>query len=417
MILLILTLLYFIGLFCFFAKKSGKWGIDLAATSILIAISIFSIVIDTKDLYGSYGVNYEELNFFFILLYCFQWTLVLVPLHLISKMTISEHPHYKSWLLYVLFVLLIITSVYVLVDRISEIRDALVMDMADVYNEHAEMMLRGGNYSSFSIIRLLSDILTAAPFPTFAIFFWFYTKTFWKINIVFRMGLLVVSILQTITSIADGGRAAFVFWFIEFYLIYSFFYPYLKKKTIIWINIAASIFIVLAASIFLAITIARFDTSDRDSLDSLYAYAGQHVNNFCAMMNHGGEANFSVDREMPLFARYVLNQSFNIIEHYHSLHNIGIFTNVFDTFGAELYTDMGWLAYAVFLFLWICGIYYIWAKWNQVIPFYRLFLVIILIRFFSVGMFSWPFLGYQTTMALLLTIAISLFFKFRFKLR
>ena len=77
MLLLLYPLNYFILLDAYFFKRHGHINLDIAATFILIVISIFSIVIDAKDLYGQYGINLYSVTFPTILLYCFQWTMIL----------------------------------------------------------------------------------------------------------------------------------------------------------------------------------------------------------------------------------------------------------------------------------------------------------------------------------------------------
>ena len=55
--MLFIPLIYFILLGLYFYLQHRTWNLDLAATSILIAISFCAIMIDVNDIYGDYGIN------------------------------------------------------------------------------------------------------------------------------------------------------------------------------------------------------------------------------------------------------------------------------------------------------------------------------------------------------------------------
>ena len=90
--------------------------------------------------------------------------------------------------------------------------------------------------------------------------------------------------------------------------------------------------------------------------------------------------------------------------------------NVFDTFGAELYLDLGWFGYIAFLLLWLMGYIILKIKWTETLAFRNIFIFIIIITFFTRGIFSWPFTGHYTTLAIMLMFMIRYLFKYIIKL-
>ena len=72
--MLFIPLLYFIALGVVFYVRNGKWNMDAAATSILVAISLCAIMIDKNNIYGNYGINQNFISIQGLLLFCLQWT-------------------------------------------------------------------------------------------------------------------------------------------------------------------------------------------------------------------------------------------------------------------------------------------------------------------------------------------------------
>jgi hypothetical protein len=238
---------------------------------------------------------------------------------------------------------------------LSAIKEALIMDMVDVYKQNDTLRSLGGKAAS-NYLMLLPQIFVTVPFPTMALFFWFYTKAFTSCNAIIRIGLLTASVVQAVLSIIVAGRAALIYWIFDFFLLFGYFYQYLSprlKKGISVVSLAIGGIII---SQMLVITISRFgDESGRgsqvDPLVSLYAYAGQHVNNFCSVISDGGDSPLQIGRIFPLTNKIVNHQDFDLIQHYENIHaSVNIIVNVFDTFGGEIFLDLGWFGYIVFFF-------------------------------------------------------------------
>ena len=105
--MIVLPLIYFLLLTGYFFWKNG-WGLDVAASFLLVFVSAFAIVIDVKDLYGDYGINRMAYNLGTILLFCMQWTLVLMPLHEVSALKIDTIDEVKIPSLKILCVVMLL---------------------------------------------------------------------------------------------------------------------------------------------------------------------------------------------------------------------------------------------------------------------------------------------------------------------
>lgn len=413
-----IPLIYFIFLFAWFWSRHRVWNMDLAATSLLIVISFCAIMIDINDIYDDYGINEKNITILTLILFCFQWTLVLIPLHLFSRIPLHKHFPIKEKMLYVFFFIVTLSSFLMILVKAGDIKEALIMDVADVRGQHYKDLASGSDSGS-NYLLLPANILTTTPFPTLALFFWFYMKTFMKSSVFLRAGILIASIVQAILSIVMAGRAALVYWTFDFFLMFSYFYQYLPKVTKRKILLITSAFASLVGFMLIYITLARFDGSDshRDPFESLYGYAGQHVNNFCTMIIHGGDAPITFDRIFPLLSK-ISGHTFDLFDHYDAITahlSSNIYVNVFDTFGGEIFLDLGWFGYIIFFILLIIATFYIKNYWQEM-TFNRVFILVIMISFFTRGLFAWPFTGHYTTMALALTLSCCYLFKYAFKI-
>ncbi|GEM_PF-1804937 len=412
-----IPLIYFLLLSGFFYRRNG-WGLDVASCILLVAISFFAVVIDIKDLYGIYGINRMSYNIWTLLLFCVQWTLTLLPLHEISAVKIEKIDDVKLPSLKVLCVTLFVCSLFLIYYNMEDLKDAMIMDLADVRDQHYSDLEKGGKSSTFNPLLIIPNILTSTPFPTIALVLWFYMNSMVEDSFLFKTLLLLASIVQAVLSIVIAGRAAMIYWAFDFFLCYSLFYRFLMPAVRRILNIVAIAFGTLFVVVFVAITISRFDgeTSDRDPLDSLYGYAGQHINNFSIMMQEGHSAPLLFDREFPFVSKYFLNKSFDLKDHYAELaESVKATMNVFDTYGAEVYLDLGWLAYLLSMFLLWFVAFYIKTHWD-VLSFDRLLLVGIMVSFFSHGLFAWPFIGHYASMAIVFVIFLVYYFRFRFEI-
>lgn len=414
--MIFIPFIYFICIFLYIYYKQKSWNMDLAATTLLIAISLFAILIDIKDIYGEYGINNYSITAPTIVLFCIQWTFIILLIKTICRLPLQKHIIIKEKLLYIFLFLITIASGIMITTKITDIRDALIMDIADVRGQHYSDLAAGASDGA-NYFMLIPNILTCTPIPTIALFFWFYMKSFMKCPSILTTGILIASIVQAILAIIMAGRAAMIYWAFDFYMLYSFFYQYLDKNIKSKINLTALVFGGMAAFLFISITISRFGEGSRDPLDSLYGYAGQHINNFCTMFEHASDSPVSFDRIFPLLSK-LMGHQYDMMEHYtYITSNIksNIIVNVFDTFGGEIYLDLGWIGYiAFFIFIFMLTIT-IQQNLTE-LRFHNVFIVIIIIAFFTRGLFAWPFTNHYTTLALMLTLFSRYLFKYIFKI-
>lgn len=409
--------IYFLMLGVFFYSRTKSWGLDMAAVSLLVAISFFAILIDVNNSYGNYGVNAKSYNILTLLLFCFQWTVALLPIHVMAKLPIRDIHDIKKPMLYILCILMFAFSLLTIYNSMDDIRDAMIMDVADVSNQHY-VDLNAGESRGSNYLMLIPQIFSSIPFPTIAIVFWFFLNSFIDGKQLVKIGILISSLVQAVLSIAIAGRAAMIFWIFDFYLLFSFFHLNLSKKIKRVISLVSLVVVTLFGILFIAITMARFDggTEKRDPFESFYAYAGQQVNNFSIMMIEGGGTPLMLDREFPFFARYVLNKKYDINDHYNEIVKYAkVQSNVFDTFGGEVYLDLGFFGYIMLMVLLLFLSWYIHTYWEE-LTFDRVLMCGVYVAFFTHGLFSWPFVGHYTSMALMALFLLRYLFKYNIKL-
>ena len=412
-----IPLLYFLLLTGYFYRKNG-WGLDVASGLLLVAISLFAIVIDVKDLYGIYGNNKLAYNFWTIFLFCLQWTIILLPIHKISALEVKTIDEVKLPSLKIMGIVLFFCSLYLIIFNLEDIKDALILDPSEVRDQHYKNLAKGEK-NGFNILALIPTILTSTPFPTIALLLWFYMNSFIKGTHFISIFLLLASIVQAVLGIIIAGRAAMIYWVFDFFLCYSFFYKFLNKEFKRTLNIVGLIFGSIIIVAFVTITVSRYKgtTADRDPLESLYGYAGQHINNFSIMMQEGHTAPFLPDRELPFLSNYILGIKYDMDSHYLKLMGtVKATVSVFDTYGAEIYLDLGIIAYILFHLFILYIANHIEASWKE-LTFDRILLVGMMTAFFSHGLFAWPFTGHYTSMAIVFILFLVYFFRFRFQLK
>ena len=417
--MLLIPLIYFILTTIYFYRVHGHLNLDVAASFVLAAISFFAILIDVNDLYGKYGINEDSVNLFTVLLYCLQWTLVLIPLHILSSIPLRQHESLKKPLLYGLTIVIIIASIVMIANSITDIRDALIMDMIDNYKSNAALRSIGGQEEKSSFVIFIASIFISSPFPTLALFLWFYLTAFRSGNVVLRIGLLGASIVQAVLSIIVAGRAALIYWLLEFFLFYCYFSQYFSARIRRTITIASLAIGSVIIGLLFSITMSRFgdDSGDKtnDPLMSLYGYAGQQVNNFSTMIMEGADAPFQITRILPFSGRVLTGQHFDLIEHYEKIHAaVNIQANVFSTFGGEVYLDLGAFGYIMMLLLLVLVSLKLKVSWEE-LSFHRVFAFVIIVTFFSRGLFAWPFVGQTCTFALVFFVMFHILFKYEYK--
>lgn len=407
---------YFLGLTLYFKRKEQRWNMGCAAASILVLISFFAILVDSFDFYGQYGINEKAYTFPTLLLFCFQWTITLLPLHYISKLTIEPIPQEKEHLfrifLWVLIVSACLTVLVIINDVVTIISTG---DFLSIRNDHYEEMQNPFDDGSRNYWKVFPALLVSSCFQVLSLLLAMYIFSFNTKKTRLGVVMLLISTIGIISSIQVAGRSAIIYWCFHFYLIYSYFYPYIdktiKRRIVITIGCIAGIIFLL----LLAITFSRFDDGGKNAVGSLVGYAGQHINNFCATISYGSNSPHSSERIFPLFNKLVHHHSFRLADHYDNIEsNLSIIVHNFDTFGGEVYLDFGWTGYIICMLCIIVTGIIVKNKWHTV-EFYQLFILSIFINFYNYGLFAWPFIGHYTTSSVLLMLIISVLFRYKVK--
>lgn len=376
--------------------------------------ALFSILLDARNLYGEWGCNDYALSLSSVVLYCVLWTLILYPLTLLDKkdVTISIS---KDRLFSVLCVFLIIcTIIYVLgTGAFNNIIEKLSMARHEAYSDSMDM---SEIYKSKGQFLLWIPLVVSHSWPLLLLC-WFVSFCVCVQSWWIRMGLLISSLFMMISAYAGGGRAQLVWWIITFFIYFFLFLPNMnKQQKIIGFGMSTIAGIGIIVGI-LSITLSRFDSSAQDyALNSIIGYAGQSLNNFCAVLPYTDLSHIYLDRTFPLTNLLINHQIYNLHDYYDFLSSYyPLQVNVFFTVFGCLLMDIGWLGLIIYLIVYILVFKYVFLNTDSHIDMSRLCILTIMICFPVRGIFGFPFSGHMNTLYILLSIGLYLLFKYHVK--
>ena len=375
---------------------------------------MFSILLDARNLYGEWGCNDYALSLSSVVLYCALWTLILYPLTLLDEKDITISIS-KNRLFSVLCVFLIIcTIIYVLgTGAFSNIIEKLSMARHEAYSDSMDM---SEIYKSKGQFLLWIPLVVSHSWPLLLLC-WFVSFCVCVQSWWIRMGLLISSLFMMISAYAGGGRAQLVWWIITFFIYFFLFLPNMNKQQKIMgfgMSTIAGIGIIVG---ILSITLSRFDSSAQDyALNSIIGYAGQSLNNFCAVLPYTDLSHIYLDRTFPLTNLLINHQIYNLHDYYDFLSSYyPLQVNVFFTVFGCLLMDIGWLGLIIYLTVYILVFKYIFLNTDSHIDMSRLCILTIMICFPVRGIFGFPFSGHMNTLYILLSIGLYLLFKYHVK--
>jgi oligosaccharide repeat unit polymerase len=376
--------------------------------------ALFSILLDARNLYGEWGCNDYALSLSSVVLYCALWTLILYPLTLLDEKDITISIS-KNRLFSVLCVFLIIcTIIYVLgTGAFSNIIEKLSMARHEAYSDSMDM---SEIYKSKGQFLLWIPLVVSHSWPLLLLC-WFVSFCVCVQSWWIRMGLLISSLFMMISAYAGGGRAQLVWWIITFFIYFFLFLPNMNKQQKIMgfgMSTIAGIGIIVG---ILSITLSRFDSSAQDyALNSIIGYAGQSLNNFCAVLPYTDLSHIYLDRTFPLTNLLINHQIYNLHDYYDFLSSYyPLQVNVFFTVFGCLLMDIGWLGLMIYLTVYILVFKYIFLNTDSHIDMSRLCILTIMICFPVRGIFGFPFSGHMNTLYILLSIGLYLLFKYHVK--
>lgn len=294
--------------------------------------------------------NYEPLTLF---PYLYLYTMMMIAL------TPAIYQHFNptnsieyplSNILRITATIIIIATILILPDIISDFQNGLISIFTDVeagrkaYMEQIDNASKaGGEIRNLPaiIFNSLSDIAT---------FLLFYFMTMERKNYKLIYGLLFANIVNLIMPIMRGQRSGVALAFLTIICGYFLFKQYLSKKLNKFIKKIGIVFIVIITLPMAAITISRFGSEKAGVATFINWYIGQgniYFNNH-ALDNHGLRYG---DRTLNLFKRLVYSEtSMNYVERREIYSKLKINDEVFSTFVGDFTIDFGPF-FAVIIFI------------------------------------------------------------------
>lgn len=376
--------------------------------------ALFSIILDARNLYGEWGCNAYSLSFSGIILYCILWTIVLFPLTQLDKKDFTISIKKEKLFSFLCVFLIICTAIYIIATgAFTNIMEKLSMARHEAYSDSMDMskIYKGKGQFLLWIPLIISNswpLLLLCWFVSFCVC----VQSFW-----IRVGLLISSLFMMISAFAAGGRAQLVWWIVTFIIYFFLFLPNMSKQQKIigfGMSICAGMGIIIG---LLAITLSRFDSSVKDyALNSIIGYAGQSLNNFCAVLPYTDMFHIHLDRTFPLTNFLLNHQIYNLHDYYDFLSSYyPIQVNVFFTVFGCLLMDIGWLGLVIYLIIYILVFKYGFLKTDSHIDMSELCILAIMICFPVRGIFGFPFSGHMNSLYIILSIGLYFLFKYHIR--
>lgn len=416
----LIPFLYFtIWLIAHLKKSNIRFGVGAMSLLWIDIDSFFVFLLDIRDLYGDWGCNDYALNLGRVILYCLLWTLVLYPLTKLDDKEIQLSIQKQQLFHYLCIFSIVCGAIYIIGTGVfSNIIANLQVDRSDAYENSMDQ------YNNIHIggkkqILLWAPMVITRFWPLLLLF-WFGANSICQQPVWIRLGLLILSMYLMFSGYSGGGRAQTIWWIVTFMEYYCLFYPFMEKRKRSFILL---VFLSIASAGILglfAITVSRFDSSITGNiLDSIIGYAGQPLNNFCAVIPYVDFAHLYPQRLFPLSNFLVTHNIYNMVDYYEFLGCVyPLEVNVFFTLFGELLLDSGVIGLLLFMFIYYFTLIRLSSVKNGNLEFYQLLIVSIIICIPIRGIFAWPFLGNITeTLGIIYVLILYVLFKYTFKFK
>ncbi len=140
------------------------------------------------------------------------------------------------------------------------------------------MIYEGESYTGGGFVRTIAGV--GAYYYCLNLLLFFYSLAFYKESKLFNILLLLTSTSRIFHAFSYIGRDGILFWAFSFIFSYLIFKPYLNKESKKFIKKLSIITGGFAFVLLAAISISRFQTSDKGVINGLVDYFGQPLNNF-----------------------------------------------------------------------------------------------------------------------------------------
>lgn len=410
--LVYIPFIYFtIWLIIHFSNPKMRFGAGAMSLLWIDISAFFAILLDTRNIYGDWGCNDYALSLSGVCLYCALWTIVLYPITRLDNKEWKFQVTKQRLFSIMCVVLIICTGIYIMAIGATNIVERLSMARHEAYSDSTDSSII---YQSKGQFLLWIPLVVSRSWPLLLLC-WFISFCVAPQRNWIKIGLLISSVFMMISGYADGGRAQLIWWCITFLIYFFLFLPHMKPRQRI-IGFILIIFIGSLAVIgTLSITLSRFDSSAQGyALNSIIGYAGQPLNNFCAILPYADTFHIYLDRIFPLTNLFLNHQTYNLHDYYDFLsQHYPLQMNVFFTIFGSLLIDVGWGGLLIYLILCIILFYSTIYSKKYILDMSQSSILAVYICIPVRGFFDYPFFGHISTLYILLSIGIFFIFKLK----
>jgi hypothetical protein len=377
----------------------NKHGFNIGSLLLLLYTLSFATTIPLY--YGFDTYSDSEVSFSSMIYLVFLLLLWLLPILKFStkNYSLSENAHLTKFnaLSYFLIFASLLTYVFLLPTGIQNIKNP------DISWTRYNALIEDFQYTENSTVNFI--ISNAIAFYPISLFFFFYSISFMQRKKLFDFLLFLSSTSVIVFSFIYVARGEIVFWSLMYIFLYFFFRKNLsisKRRQVLMPFCVTAILGIIYLSI---VSLARFGDSDQGTLYSILNYSGQHVINFGYLFDHftsfqNGTLNF------PFFQRILgLPYRQGVVDYFLEVSSYtGFDLGVF-------YTFIGLLTFVLVAIVSFFG--FKLFKKSKEIPFHRIFLMILYCQIPLQGLFLFNLLNEGGNKYILLTILLSVLFKYR----
>lgn len=350
-------LLLWVCTFIFYHYKVRKVDAGSAVIISYIGYAFFSLL-SLNDLF--FSDLYEPLSVWPYIYLFIMLIIALSPViytHFHMSVSIAEP---NTRILLVISLIIIICSVLLVPDIISNFSDGLVRLFVDsdagkdAYEEQSSEASEAGSGISNIPAIIYNSMMDLGPFLCF-----YYISKEHK-NKLLIFGLIIAIIIGILLPIMRGQRGGVITSMLTLIVAYMLFRQYINKKINQMVQIFGIVAVLLISMPVVAITLSRFGESNGGVMGFLNWYVGQanlYFNNYA--FDNGG-IRYG-DRTINLFKRAVLPDTpKNYTERRWKYRNLEIDDDRFTTFVGDFVIDFGpILASIIFIIFNACVLYHI----------------------------------------------------------
>lgn len=395
-----LYVLYFLLLFLYFYRnnKEGKYKLVLVVIGVYLFSAIAGVV-----LYNSKNSYFSNLTLLPALFYFALFYIAIIPLKKCDVSQIARFEINDKFVRY-LCIFLLLTSLLPFLESVLKIRSFFAMaDVGEYMTEMHNDRQTGEQKQTVVLSTVSTQLLRFSLWfsELIPILLFYLIVKYKKIN-VYSAGLLISQVLVLLNSMLNGGRSAFAYLIIYYVFVYFLFssqFSASAKK-----RIQRVFFVIggIAATFLLLITVWRFQSKKSDRTDTSQAivewmavYAGEGMLNFNEYV-WNMKAETEGDRTVPYFksllGMHTFEENFQRREYWENKTEIPEF--IFYTTIGNFVQDFG-LFFGALVVLVTSRLVSRVAVKNKLRKVYNIFIIALYYRILSLGIFFFPYGGFN----------------------